>query len=349
METMGHKKMFQPKIVKVCPVEDGKGIYIEWTVPKRRRSPPVIGYTVAYRRCDLDIDFSTRGALGGATSSIVVSPSRASSVYEIKVAAFSHKEQGEYCPPISWSLKDKEEITSPLAKLIPIPRVNKLATTDKGRGVLIQWEVPNDVTSVIIEGFLIAYRQCGLGSTNQVKLVPGSDISIHVLTGLQTCTLYELKVAAYIGEGKGRYSIPMIIRTGVQTPETMLIQKSTEPRYIPKIVRMYPVTDPAGIYVKWTPPTQYFGPTIAGYVLAFREAKSPDKSFQTCYIRGINSSFHVIKGVRKGVDYEVKLAAYNPSGDGPFSLKRLVRNSGERISSTQVKQILKKNKIKLPT
>ncbi|XP_021372010.1 contactin-3-like isoform X4 [Mizuhopecten yessoensis] len=243
----------------------------------------------------------------------------------------------------------KEEITSPLAKLIPIPRVNKLATTDKGRGVLIQWEVPNDVTSVIIEGFLIAYRQCGLGSTNQVKLVPGSDISIHVLTGLQTCTLYELKVAAYIGEGKGRYSIPMIIRTGVQTPETMLIQKSTEPRYIPKIVRMYPVTDPAGIYVKWTPPTQYFGPTIAGYVLAFREAKSPDKSFQTCYIRGINSSFHVIKGVRKGVDYEVKLAAYNPSGDGPFSLKRLVRNSGERISSTQVKQILKKNKIKLPT
>ncbi|XP_033741705.1 contactin-3-like isoform X4 [Pecten maximus] len=245
--------------------------------------------------------------------------------------------------------KYKEEIKSPLAKLIPVPRVNKLTTTDKGRGVLIQWEIPNDVSSVIIEGFLIAYRQCGLGSTNQVKLVPGSDVSMHVIAGLQTCTLYELKVAAYIGEGKGRYSIPMIIRTGVQTPETMLIQKSTEPRYVPKIVRMYPVTDPAGIYVKWTPPSQYFGPTIAGYVIAFREAKSPDKCFQTCYIRGINTSFHIIKGVRKGVEYEVKLAAYNPSGDGPFSLAKLVRNSGQRISSIQVKQILKKNKIKLPT
>lgn len=245
--------------------------------------------------------------------------------------------------------KYKEEIKSPLAKLIPVPRVNKLMTTDKGRGVLIQWEIPNDVTSVMIEGFLIAYRQCGLGSTNQVKLVPGSDVNIHVLAGLQTCTLYELKVAAYIGEGKGRYSIPMIIRTGVQTPETMLIQKATEPRYVPKIVRMYPVSDPAGIYVKWTPPSQYYGPTIAGYVIAFREAKSPDKSFQTCYIRGINTSYHVIKGVRKGVEYEVKIAAYNPSGDGPFSLAKLVRNSGERISSVQVKQILKKNKIKLPT
>ncbi|XP_033741704.1 protein sidekick-1-like isoform X3 [Pecten maximus] len=349
METMGHKKIFQPKIVKVCPVEDGKGIYIEWTVPKQRTSPPVIGYTVAYRRCELDIDFSTRAALGGTTSNIVVSPSKASSVYEIKVAAFSYKEQGEYCPHVIWSLKDKEEIKSPLAKLIPVPRVNKLTTTDKGRGVLIQWEIPNDVSSVIIEGFLIAYRQCGLGSTNQVKLVPGSDVSMHVIAGLQTCTLYELKVAAYIGEGKGRYSIPMIIRTGVQTPETMLIQKSTEPRYVPKIVRMYPVTDPAGIYVKWTPPSQYFGPTIAGYVIAFREAKSPDKCFQTCYIRGINTSFHIIKGVRKGVEYEVKLAAYNPSGDGPFSLAKLVRNSGQRISSIQVKQILKKNKIKLPT
>lgn len=345
---MGHK-MYQPKIVKVCPVEDGKGIYIEWTIPKHKRAPPVVGYTVAYRRCDLDINFSTRGVLGGTTSSIVVSPSKASSVYEIKVASLSHTEHGEYCPSVMWSSEDKEEIISPLAKLIPVPRVNKLTTVDKGHGILIQWEVPTDVTSVMIEGFLIAYRQCGLGSTNMVKLVPGSDVSLHVLTGLQICTLYELKIAAYIGEGKGRYSVPMIIRTGVQLPETMLIQKSTEPRYIPKIVRMYPIEDPAGIYVKWTPPTQYFGPTIAGYVLAFREAKSPDKSFQTCYIRGFNTSCHVIKGVRKGVDYEFKLATYNPSGDGPFSLKRLIRNSGQRISSSQVKQILKNNRIKLPT
>jgi len=67
---------------------------------------------------------------------------------------------------------------------------------------------------LLIEGFLVAYKRCGIDVTNNVKVIPGSDVTLHVLEGLQSCTLYEVKIAAFTSDGKGRYTVPMIVRTG---------------------------------------------------------------------------------------------------------------------------------------
>jgi len=70
------------------------------------------------------------------------------------------------------------------------------------------------VSNVIIEGFIVAYKRCGLDTQYKEKMVPGMNTKCHAITGTNPCTLYEVKVAACANEGQGLFSVPVIIRTG---------------------------------------------------------------------------------------------------------------------------------------
>ena len=63
---------------------------------------------------------------------------------------------------------------------IPVPKVLSSTSVHKGRGIRVRWELPLDVSSVLVEGFLVAYRRCGFDASNTVKLVPGSDSNLQV-------------------------------------------------------------------------------------------------------------------------------------------------------------------------
>lgn len=70
------------------------------------------------------------------------------------------------------------------------------------------------MSNVIIEGFIVAYKRCGLDTQYKEKMVPGMNTKCHTITGTIPCTLYEVKVAACANEGQGLFSVPVIIRTG---------------------------------------------------------------------------------------------------------------------------------------
>ena len=69
------------------------------------------------------------------------------------------------------------------------------------------------------------------------------------------------------------------------------------------------------------------GSLILGHVVAFREAKLKDTRFVKCFVH-YDANAHIIRGVRKGSSYEVKVAAYNTSGEGPYTLPTVVKIDG---------------------
>ncbi|KAJ8316507.1 hypothetical protein KUTeg_006521, partial [Tegillarca granosa] len=175
-------------------------------VPGRECPHYILGYIIAYKRIELDLNFSVRTLYGRNISSHVISTSHSSDEYEIKVAAIAPKEHGEFCQSVIWCGK----------AMVPIPKVTKIVPTKSGSGLAIHWEVTNDVSKFLIEGFLIAYKIASLDTEYKNRLVPGCNSNSHVLKNLSRCTLYDVKLAAYTTTGSGGFSTPILIRTGEQ-------------------------------------------------------------------------------------------------------------------------------------
>lgn len=86
------------------------------------------------------------------------------------------------------------------------------------------FQIPVDVSSLIVENFLILYKRCGLDTEFKEKLVPGSEVTNHVIVGLSECTLYEVRVAACTSRLRGGCSAPAMLRTGGKIQYTILNQ-----------------------------------------------------------------------------------------------------------------------------
>jgi len=80
--------------------------------PDKDSKPTVHGYIVAYKRHDLDINYSSRSLKGARTCSHVISLSRVSNTYDIMVSAYGFKEHGDFCPPVTLCLHGRYIYTS---------------------------------------------------------------------------------------------------------------------------------------------------------------------------------------------------------------------------------------------
>lgn len=80
--------------------------------------------------------------------------------------------------------------------------------------IFLQLQIPVDVSSLIVDNFLVLYKRCGLDTDFKEKLVPGSEVISHEIIGLSECTLYEVRVAACTSKLRGGCSAPAMIRTG---------------------------------------------------------------------------------------------------------------------------------------
>lgn len=98
--------------------------------------------------------------------------------------------------------------------MVTIPKHNLFVRGLLCNRRILSLQVPLDVSSVIIEGYVIAYKRCGLDTQYKEKMLPGVNTKCHAITGTRPCSLYEVKVAACANEGTGLYSTPVIIRTG---------------------------------------------------------------------------------------------------------------------------------------
>lgn len=67
----------------------------------------IVGYVLAFRRSDLDLNYSSVTLIGANVSSHVIALSRSSQRYDIKISAFTSMEFGDFSDPITWCSSGK--------------------------------------------------------------------------------------------------------------------------------------------------------------------------------------------------------------------------------------------------
>ncbi|XP_071175381.1 receptor-type tyrosine-protein phosphatase delta-like [Mytilus edulis] len=329
--------MFVPSILKICPTDEGTGIYLEWTIPEKDCKPPVHGYIVAYKRHELDINYSCRSLKGGRTCSHVISLSRVSSKYNIMVSAYGYKEHGDFCPPVILCMSDYLDVNrsqgcGDIRELLPKPKITKTKSLHEGKGLHLKWRVPLDVSNVIIEGYIVAYKRCGLDTQYKEKMVPGMNTKCHAITGTKPCTLYEVKVAACANEGTGLFSVPVIVRTGVENQQPQKMSERGEPTFTPAITGICNIIGHPGVFVRWKIPDNADMKNVDGYIVAFRKTVPSTAEYHRCVIHDNSMTSHYKEGLQFGMTYQVKVAAYNSLGCGQFTLPKLFVFHGKDAS-----------------
>lgn len=320
--------MFVPSILKICSTDEGTGIYLEWTIPETDCKPKVHGYIVAYKRHELDINYSCRSLKGSHTCSHVISLSRVSSKYDIMVSAYGYKEHGDFCPPVILCMSDyldmnRSQGCGDIRELLPKPKITKTKSLNEGKGLHLKWRVPLDVSNVIIEGYVVAYKRCGLDTQYKEKMVPGMNTKCHAITGTKPCTLYEVKVAACANEGTGLFSVPVIVRTGVESQQPQKMTERGEPTFTPAITGICNVMGHPGVFVRWKIPDNVDMKNVDGYIVAFRKTVPSTSEYHRCVIHDNSITSHYKEGLQFGMTYQVKVAAYNSFGCGQFTLPKL--------------------------
>ena len=101
-------------------------------------------------------------------------------------------------------------------------------------------------------------------------------------------------------------------------------QYSTAPGAAPQDIKVSG-TDPASLLVLWQPPLEErHNGSITGYVIQYGRVGSDDRMSMNVP----NDTTLTISGLFAYVEYSVKVAAVNASGNGPFS-KSMIAMSGE--------------------
>ncbi|XP_061184647.1 uncharacterized protein LOC133192671 [Saccostrea echinata] len=316
--------MFVPKITKICLTDSSEGLFITWTIPP---SPTkILGYILAFKRSDLDLNYSSCTLIGAYVSSHVIAMSRASQRYDVKISAFTSREFGDFSDTITWCSSDFQYTQH--QHLLPTPVIIKILSAHGGHCIQVFWKIPLDVSSVIVENFLILYKRCGLDTEFKEKLVPGSEVTNHMIVGLSECTLYEIRVAACTSRLRGRSSAPAMLRTGVTRPDSIKLRMSRGPDFKPRIIKLYEImTDKRQLQIVWTTPDHVTYPTVDGYVIAVRKTSSYEAPFTKHYVRDAQKNSHVVHDVHEQYPYEVKMAAFNAFGVGKFTRTIIVDNS----------------------
>lgn len=308
--------MFVPRITKICLTDCSDGLFIKWTVPSSPTN--IVGYVLAFRRSDLDLNYSSVTLIGASVSSHVIALSRASQRYDIKISAFTSMEFGDFSDPITWC---SSEFQYPRRQnFLPIPIITKIVSTHGGHSIHVYWKIPVDVSSLIVDNFLVLYKRCGLDTDFIEKLVPGSEVISHEIIGLSECTLYEVRVAACTSKLRGGCSAPAMIRTGVTKPNSVKLKTSRGPDYKPRIIKLFEtIGDKRTLHIAWQVPDHVTYPPVDGYVIAIRKTSSYETPYTKHYVRDPQKDSHVIQDIHEQYPYEIKMAAFNAFGEGKFT------------------------------
>nr|XP_022327547.1 uncharacterized protein LOC111126906 [Crassostrea virginica] len=330
--------MFVPKITKICMTDNSDGLFIKWTVPPQPSA--IQGYILAFRRSDLDLNFSSVTLIGANVSSHAIALSRASQRYDLKISAFTSQQFGDFSDLITWC---SSEFQYPRRQnLLPIPIITKILSARGGHSINVYWRIPLDVSSLIVENFLVLYKRCGLDTEFKEKLVPGSEVTNHVILGLSECTLYEVRVAACTSTLRGGFSAPAMLRTGVTKPDSIKLKTSRGPDYKPNITNLCEtVSDKRKLHIAWKIPDHVTYPPVNGYVIALRKTSSYETPYTKYYVRDPQKDSHVIHDIHEQYPYEVKMAAFNAFGEGKFT-RTLVIDKSRTKMEVRIPQLLPK-------
>ena len=271
----------------VLTPSDGK-ITATWTAPSDEGASAITDYDVDFKLASAGADAWNDTSHSGTGTSFVIDSLTNGLEYDVRVGAINDAGTSDYAE------SSATPRTTPGAP-------GSLTLTPENLQLGVSWSAPTDNGGNAISGYKVEYR-AGTSGTWLDFAHSGTGTSTTI-TGLTNGTLYQVQVAAINAAGTGTYTTPVS-----ETP-------STQPG-APTALTLTP--DNTQISASWTAPSSNGGSPITGYDLEYRLGESGDFT-DVAGTQTSTDTSAVISSLTNGQSYQVRVAAINARGTGPFT------------------------------
>lgn len=185
---------------------------------------------------------------------------------------------------------------------VPTPPVNVVATPRSPDSIRVSWNPPIQAKGKITK-FKLLYYMIGETQEHKIEVIK----TYHTLQGLKTYRVYSISVVAFNENGEGGRSDEITART-----------LSSRPSDIPQNATLEAASS-ISLILRWEPPPEESrNGVITGYKIRFK--KREDQRSRTITTDG-NRRLYALTNLEKNMQYQVKIAAINVNGTGPYTNK----------------------------
>ena len=190
-----------------------------------------------------------------------------------------------------------------LTMIAPGPPTLDSATPSPG-SITLAWTAPTATGTGSLTGYSVQYKLSADSAwTDWTFAGKGTNT---VITGLQTSTSYDVRVAGENAVGPGEYA------------ESTATPGATTPG-VPESLMLTAPSAGSQIVATWNAPSSTGGSTITGYSVQYKVATSSTWIDWTHPGTAVTST---ITGLSNGTEYDVRVAARNVLGTGTYTLKK---------------------------
>jgi len=292
--TVSQKPIADPEVPGIpdnLSVTAGDGrLSASWDEPSDLGNPDrLTGYSVQYREEGTSGDWTEVPRSGTGRTQTITGLTN-DREYEVRVAAQNAAGTSGYTSPVS-----QTPIASPR-----VPGAPTDLTVNAGEGELTAtWDEPADLGNpATLDRYVVEYRASGSWSTDNVS-ISGTTATI---TGLTNDTTYQVRVAAVNAAGSSRHA-------------TASGRPIADPRKPGEVAYLNWMEGNKRVSLEWGQPEDLGNPALTGYSVQYRE----DGGTWTDWPHRGTGTTATITGLTNGTSYQVRVAAVNPVGTGPYA------------------------------
>ncbi|CAG5130561.1 unnamed protein product, partial [Candidula unifasciata] len=265
-------------------------VMLSWDLPDLQGMKDVTSYSVFWREAG-----SERERVSNTTlQEFNIQSLKPKTEYEIRVRAYNS--QGPSQREAKITVLTKEEV------LVPSPPINLKATALSSNSIAVTWDPPVESKGVV-ELYVLIYYKVGSKSEDEIRVKE----TFYTLKNLQQFREYSFRVLAVNENGRGQSTAEVTARTFSAIPTAPPQNFTLE------------VSSSTSLIVRWQPPPQDFqNGIITGYKIRLRRKGYRDKEGDTKVTDG-NRNTYALTDLRKGTEYQVRIAATTVNGTGPFT------------------------------
>ncbi len=193
-----------------------------------------------------------------------------------------------------------------LPATVPDIPTNLIVDATEMDELTLTWEAPVETGGMEITGYRVQHKLATEADypTSSISLITTTT----TITGLESGTQYDVRVAAVNQEGRGAWltgagsTAPEFVATVPAAPTGVTVEKESE----------------TTLSVSWDAPTNTGGAEITGYDVQYRDASESPISW-TSVTPNPTDTETTITGLTAGKEYLVRVAAINSVGTGAYS------------------------------